>query len=165
VFVKDRADVMLNDSDRTGSALQASAREHSRSLRNVGLFVAGAVVVVAGLLLPWERSGRRSSFELFATVDRIGFVDVPGLAFVVTLLPFVPMVFAGAAVAGFTGHVVVFRAVGGAVTVGVGVVAVAMWNTAGAVTAGPVVTCVGAAVTATALCVPSSQRDPSAPQT
>lgn len=59
----------------------------------------GAVVAVVGTFLPWLRSGarRRSSYEIFSLVDRLGFSESSLVGWGVRLWPIVPLLLAGAA--------------------------------------------------------------------
>ena len=58
----------------------------------------GAVVAVVGTFLPWLRSGarRRSSYEIFSLVDRLGFSESSLVGWGVRLWPIVPLLVAGA---------------------------------------------------------------------
>ena len=60
----------------------------------------GSVVAVIGTFLPWLRSGAadRSSYELFALVDRLGFSPDGYVGWALRLWPLVPLLFAIAAV-------------------------------------------------------------------
>lgn len=60
---------------------------------------AGAVIAVLGTFLPWLRSGarRRSSYEIFSLVDRLGFSESSLVGWGVRLWPIVPLLLAGAA--------------------------------------------------------------------
>lgn len=60
----------------------------------------GALAVVAGSAMPWLRTGqrRRSSFELFSIVDRLGFSPSGAVGLAIRLWPFVPLLAVVAAV-------------------------------------------------------------------
>jgi hypothetical protein len=60
----------------------------------------GSVVAVIGTFLPWLRSGAadRSSYEIFALVDRLGFSPDGLVGWALRLWPLVPLLFAIAAV-------------------------------------------------------------------
>jgi uncharacterized membrane protein len=57
------------------------------------LVTIGAVVVVIGSAMPWLRTGqrRRSSFEVFGLVDRLGFSPSGPIGWAVRLWPIVPL--------------------------------------------------------------------------
>ncbi len=63
------------------------------------MVTAGAVVAVVGTFVPWLRSGtrRRSSYEIFSLVDRLGFSQSSLVGWGVRLWPIVPLLLAGAA--------------------------------------------------------------------
>src|SRR5471030_3335988 len=56
----------------------------------------GAVVATIGTFLPWLRSGarRRSSYEIFSLVDRLGFSRSSAVGWGLRLWPIVPFLFA-----------------------------------------------------------------------
>lgn len=58
----------------------------------------GAGVAVIGTFLPWLRSGarRRSSFEIFSLVDRLGFSPSGAVGWGIRLWPLVVLLFAAA---------------------------------------------------------------------
>jgi hypothetical protein len=62
------------------------------TIRN-GYVTAAAGVALLGVFAPWLQSGesRRSSFELFALVDRLGFAPDGVFAWVLRLWPIVPL--------------------------------------------------------------------------
>jgi hypothetical protein len=62
------------------------------TIRN-GCVTASAGVALLGVFAPWLKSGesRRSSFELFELVDRLGFVPDGVFAWVLRLWPIVPL--------------------------------------------------------------------------
>lgn len=66
----------------------------------IGRLVAtvGAVVAVTGTFLPWLRSGtrRRTSYEIFSLVDRLGFSQSSFVGWGVRLWPIVPLLIAAA---------------------------------------------------------------------
>ena len=57
------------------------------------MVTAGGVLLLVGTLLPWLRTGRRrrSSYELFALVDRLGFSPTGAFGWAVRLWPIVPL--------------------------------------------------------------------------
>jgi hypothetical protein len=61
-----------------------------------GITAAGAGVVLVGSFLPWYRSGRRarSSYDLFAVVERIGALPGPVATVAVSIWVAVPVVVA-----------------------------------------------------------------------
>ena len=61
----------------------------------------GAFIVVAGSAMPWLRTGRRrrSSFEVFSIVDRLGFSPSGPVGLAIRLWPLVPLLAVLAAVA------------------------------------------------------------------
>jgi hypothetical protein len=61
----------------------------------------GALLVVGGSAMPWLRTGqrRRSSFELFSIVDRLGFSPSGPVGMAIRLWPLVPLLAILAAVA------------------------------------------------------------------
>ena len=65
------------------------------------LMTAAGIVVLAGSFMPWLRSGatRRSSFELFDVVDRLGFTPGGAFGWAVRLWPLVPLLVVCAVVA------------------------------------------------------------------
>jgi hypothetical protein len=67
----------------------------------VGVMAGGALVVVAGSLLPWLRTGsrRRHSYDLFELVERLGFAPGSVAAAALRWWPVVPLLAVGAVVA------------------------------------------------------------------
>ena len=115
---------------------------------------AGAAVALVGSFLPWLRSGtrRRSSFEIFSLIDRLGFSPSGLIGWGVRLWPIVPLLLAAAVtVVWFRRRWVTF----GIVTVTVlyaGVVSAAVRSAPSsslvAIQSGPLVTLVGAVLLA-----------------
>lgn len=71
------------------------------------LVTVGAVTVIIGSALPWLRTGqrRRTSFEVFGLVDRLGFSPSGVVGWAVRLWPIVPLlVIVVAALAWFDGR-------------------------------------------------------------
>lgn len=60
----------------------------------------GAVMVIGGSAMPWLRTGqrRRSSYELFGIVDRLGFSPSGAVGMAIRLWPFVPLLAVAAAI-------------------------------------------------------------------
>jgi hypothetical protein len=56
----------------------------------------GSVVAVVGTFLPWLRSGAasRSSYEIFALIERLGFSPDGAVGWALRLWPLVPLLFA-----------------------------------------------------------------------
>lgn len=71
----------------------------------VAVMAAGALVTVAGSLMPWVRTGsaRRNSYDVFALVDRLGFSPEGLAAQGLRWWPLVPLLTAVAVVAAWWG--------------------------------------------------------------
>ena len=69
-----------------------------RLLIGRGVATAGALVAVVGTFLPWLRSGtrRRSSYEIFSLVDRLGISQSSLVGWGLRLWPIVPLLLATA---------------------------------------------------------------------
>ena len=115
---------------------------------------AGVAVVLVGSFVPWVSSGakRRSSYDLFDIVERLGFAPDGAFAVVVRLWWLLPLVLVGATVAVWYGRWWVAAGLAGAAAVlgavvGAGVLS-ADDNAFVRVLGGPAVTLVGAAILA-----------------
>jgi len=69
-----------------------------RNLIGRAMATAGAAVAFLGTFLPWLRSGtrRRSSYEIFSLVDRLGFSQSSVIGWGLRLWPIVPFLLASA---------------------------------------------------------------------
>ena len=119
-----------------------------------GLVTAGAAVVLVGSFVPWVSSGakRRSSYDLFDIVERLGFAPDGAFALIVRVWWLLPLALVVATVAVWYGRWWTSAAVGGgaallAAAVGVGVLS-ADENAFVRVLGGPLVALAGAAVLA-----------------
>lgn len=74
------------------------------TIRN-GCVSAAASVALLGVFAPWLKSGesRRSSFELFVLVDRLGFAPDGSFAWVLRLWPMIPLALIASVVAAWMG--------------------------------------------------------------
>jgi len=114
------------------------------------LVTAGAGVVLVGSFVPWVSSGakRRSSYDLFDIVDRLGYAPDGPFSVVVRLWWLLPLLLVGAVVAAWYARWRVVTALAGAAAVLAAIVAVGVLsaddNAFVRVLNGPVVTLVGA---------------------
>jgi hypothetical protein len=76
----------------------------------VASYAGASVLLLTGLLLPWERAGGRSAFELFAVAGRLGFAS----STFPVLLAFVPVLLAAAVAVALLAGPSVFRVCGAA---------------------------------------------------
>ncbi|MEO7369453.1 MAG: hypothetical protein ABI949_14720 [Ilumatobacteraceae bacterium] len=110
---------------------------------------AGAAVALIGTFLPWLRSGtrRRSSFEIFSLVDRLGISQSGVIGWGLRLWPVVPFLFAAAVTLQWFRRRWLTEAAAVVAVVYTGLVAVAVRSAPTtsliAIGSGPVVTLVG----------------------
>ena len=123
----------------------------ARSIARV-LVTAGAGVVLGGSFVPWVSSGatRRSSYDLFDIVERLGFAPDGAFSVVVRLWWLLPLLLVGAVVAAWYDRWWAVTALAGAAAVLAAIVAGGVLsaddNAFVRVLNGPVVTLVGAVV-------------------
>ena len=100
------------------AVVPAFANTLIRNARSTALSTA-ALITLVGVFAPWLKSGssRRSSFELFDLVERLGFAPNGPFAWAVRIWPLVPLLLVAASVAACAHR----PRLGGALGLGVGV--------------------------------------------
>lgn len=117
-------DVGSGDS-QTGTSFYVTYGARMRETIRNGCVTAAAGVALLGVFAPWLESGetRRSSFELFELVDRLGFAPDGTFASVLRMWPIVPLALIASVVAAWTAKTRVAGAIG--IIVGILVASVA----------------------------------------